>query len=98
MSRDCPAHVIKCLFFCNYCSSLHRKFNEDTSFRDQWTKIYGSDTPEPNPDAFFYMVLPKMHDKNLASLQRDVSNKCKLSVGMHEDVLWTIAGQVSLMC
>ena len=96
MSRDCPAHVIKCLFFCNYSSSLHRKFKEDPSFRDQWTSIYGSETPEPNPDAFFYLVLPKMHARNLALLQRDVSDKYNFStVGMHEDVLWTIAGQVS---
>jgi serine/threonine protein kinase len=37
-----------------------------------------------------------MHARNLALLQRDVSDKYNFStVGMHEDVLWTIAGQVS---
>jgi hypothetical protein len=43
--------------------------------------------------------MPKMHCRNLAVLQRSVGDKhCNAAVGMKEDALWVIAGQVTEPC
>jgi hypothetical protein len=112
-SRDRPPHMIKCLFFCNYSSSLHDLYNRDAAFRKNWEAKYDHDLPalcfcntsniyrsiEPQPDVFFFLVMPKMHCRNLAVLQRSMKDKhCDAAVGMKEDALWVIAGQVTAPC
>jgi hypothetical protein len=39
-NRDRPPHMIKCLFFCNYSSSLHDLYKKDATFRESWHMKY----------------------------------------------------------
>ena len=101
-SRDIPPHIIRQKFFCDYCSSLHSAFSKNKAFRDCWK---GANWPEPTPGAVFFLVLPKLHSKNLYKLQADckaqhestASQKRAIQVGMREPLLWQVAGQVRRM-
>jgi hypothetical protein len=100
-SRDKPPHIIRQKFFCDYCSSLHSAFKKSEEFRDYWIERW----PEPTPGAVFFLVLPKLHSKNLSKLQLDCKNqhvrtaspKRVIWVGMREPLLWQVAGQVRRM-
>jgi hypothetical protein len=94
--RDLPQHVIKLLFFCDYCSSLETLYDKNESFRQEWIDKHGTSS-EPRPGRLCFLVMPKMYSKNLAVLQRSVGAKYARDVyaGMNERVLWSVAGQVS---
>ena len=101
--RDIPPHIIRSKFFCDYCSSLHTAFTKNKAFNHYWTTGLG--WPEPKPGVIFFLVLPKLHSKNLSQLQADcrtqhcagrtTSEKSAIRVGMKEPVLWQVAGQVN---
>jgi hypothetical protein len=94
--RDLPQHVIKPLFFCDYCGSLETLYNKNESFRQEWIGKHGTSS-EPRPGRLCFLVMPKMYSKNLAVLQRSVRDKYArdVYVGLNERVLWSMAGQVS---
>ena len=95
--RDTPPHIIKPKFFCNYCRSLHKLYLDSEKFRNVWNDD-GRKRPKPEPDAFYFLVLPKLHTKNLAQLQiaSKIQYHSKIRVGMRESLVWKIAGQVIL--
>ena len=97
--RDTPPHIIKPKFFCNYCHSLHKLYLDSEKFRSFWNNYdNGRNRPKPEPDALYFLVLPKLHTKNLAQLQISSRNqyRSKIRVGMRESLVWKIAGQVIL--